>query len=281
LFFSSGSAQLYGFYEAPRAATRSTAVLFVHGSFEERQDAHLVMRDAAERLASDGFPTLRFDLFGHGDSEGDFEDATFETWVANTRDAARELVRLSGCEHIALVGLRAGALVAAAAAQSSLPLSATETRPERAAFSRLVLWQPVTDGKTYVMDVLRAFLAAEMMVHRHATTTRDALVARLREGQLVNVYGYHLSPALFESLARADLASLLERVEAPVLCVDVTRGPNAPVGAEIARLATRFAPRVQAVPAHEPQPLYAEGKLFLTHADNVFDATARFLGESP
>jgi pimeloyl-ACP methyl ester carboxylesterase len=241
------------------------------------------MRDAADRLAADGYPTMRFDLYGHGDSEGEFEDATFGTWIANTRDAARELARISGCERIALVGLRTGALVAAAVAGKLPPPVAThEARPSGEAITvdRLVLWQPVVDGKTYLMDVLRAFLAAEMMVHRHATTTRDALVARIRDGEMVNVYGYHLSPALFDSLARVELGSLLEHVEAPVLCVDVTRAPNAPVGSEIARLATRFPVRLRAVPAHEPQPLHAEGRLFVTRADNVFAATARFLGES-
>jgi exosortase A-associated hydrolase 2 len=278
LFFSSGDARLYGFYEPPRSAPRTTGVLFVHGAFEERQDAHLVMRDAAERLATKGFPALRFDLYGHGDSDGEFEDATFDTWVANTQDAARELARLSGCNRIALVGLRLGGLVAAAAAASGSELPVGDS--EKIVLERLVLWQPVVDGNAYVMDVLRAFLAAEMMVHRRASTTRDALVSRLREGQQVNVYGYHLSPSLFDSLARVRLDTLLERIDAPVLCVDVTRGPSAPVGAEIARIAAHFTSKVQAVPAHEPQPLHAEGKLFVTRADNVCAATERFLGES-
>ena len=270
LFFDSAGSRLYGFYEPPKGRPRDVGVLFVHGAFEERQDAHLVTRDAAERLAAMGFPTLRFDLFGHGDSEGEYADATFDAWTQNAVDAAAQLAHQSNCKRVALVGLRVGGLVAAAAA-------ARITSP---AVEKLVLWQPVLEGRAYVMDVLRAFLAAEMMVHRHATTTREAIVAKLRAGESVNVYGYPLSSSLFESLARVDLAALLEHVTSPVLCVDVTRAPNAPPGAEIARVAARFAPRVQCTAAHEAQPLHAEGKLFLNRADQVFAATSRFLGDA-
>jgi len=271
-FFPSGGAQLYGFLEAPRDRMRATGVLFVHGAFEERQDAHLVMRDAGERLASAGFATMRFDLFGHGDSDGEFCEATLSRWIDDTHEAARELLERSGCTRVALVGLRAGALVAAGAAARAMP---------DVSLDRLVLWQPVIDGRTYMMDVLRAFLAGEMTVHRRTKATRESLVARMREGHDINVNGYHLSPALFDAFCQANLASELEGSSVPVLFVDVTRAREAPLAADLAQLATRIGPRVECVTAHELQPLHSEGKHFTSHADHVVARTVSFLGACP
>lgn len=266
LFFESRGDALYGFLHPAEGGPRDTGVAFVHGAFEERQDAHLVLRDAAARLAARGFNALRFDLYGHGDSAGEFEDATLSRWVDDTLAACDLLHARTGCRTVALGGLRLGAVIAARAA-ARLGAAATH----------VALWQPVTSGRAYALDVLRAHLATEMVLQRRAGLTRDALVARLQRGESVNVFGYRLSPALFAELLEADLATDLARSSAQALLVDVVRATGAPGSADLDVLVAALAGRAQLARVVEPQPLHAEGRLFLTRAPQVAAATERFL----
>ena len=79
-FFDAAGARLYGFMHPAPGAPRGRACVLVHPFMEERQDAHAVLRALAVELAARGFPTLRFDLFGCGDSEGDWASASLARW---------------------------------------------------------------------------------------------------------------------------------------------------------------------------------------------------------
>lgn len=184
-FFPSRGHRLYGFLESSSVSPgRDEGALLVHPFMEERQDAHPILRDMARRLAGTGFPTLRFDLHGHGDSEGDWQDATIEGWLEDIATAAEVLRREAGVRRIGLYGLRFGATLAA--------LAARVLQPEH-----LVLWQPVIRGEAYVMDLLMSHLAAEMVLHKRAGISREVLIERLGQGQNVNLFGYLFSPAQY------------------------------------------------------------------------------------
>lgn len=266
LFFESQGHALYGFLHPAEGGPRATGVVFVHGAFEERQDAHLVLRDAAAGLARQGFNVLRFDLFGHGDSAGEFADATLSHWVADTRAACETLRKHTGCQRVALVGLRLGALVAAQAAAALGEVA-----------SHLVLWQPVVSGRAYLLEALRAHLASEMVMHRRLSLSREDLVARLRAGKSVNLFGYHLAPALFAELERAELRGALASTAARTLVVDIVRNASSAGVPELDALVAALAERGQLARVVEPQSIQSEGKLFVTRAPQVAEATAHFL----
>jgi pimeloyl-ACP methyl ester carboxylesterase len=113
-------------------------VLVVAPFGHEYQRAHRALRTLAARLAAAGFGTLRFDLSGTGDSAGDELPESLAPWLEDIADAARELKRRSRSRRIAAVGLRLGGTLALAAAGRGLELE------------RLVLWEPVVDGRRCV-----------------------------------------------------------------------------------------------------------------------------------
>jgi alpha/beta superfamily hydrolase len=260
-FFPCGSRRLYGFLHEPRAteaplAVAPAAVVFVHPFMEERQDAHPFLRSLASQVCGRGLWAMRFDQHGCGDSEGEWEDATVDSWLDDL-DAACEYARAqSGVQRVILCGLRFGASLAALASARSTP-------------APLALIQPVVKGLNYSMDVLRAYLAAEMVLTKKAGVTRDALVERLRLGQTVNVFGYHLTAAQFDGLRGVDLTRTLAEYPARALVVDVVKTPTARASNELAALVAAMGPGATLARAVEPQPLYVEGKAHLTRAEQV------------
>lgn len=82
---------LHGTFVAPMAQTMGTAVL-VHGGGVTREEGGFFAR-LADGLAAGGVASLRFDLRGHGESEGRQEDLTLYS-IANDIQVAIEHIRV-------------------------------------------------------------------------------------------------------------------------------------------------------------------------------------------
>ena len=100
----------------------------------------------AASLAQAGHPVLRFDLPGTGDSLGDWDAPNLvQQWQAAGLSAAQWLKTWSGSEHIGIVGLRLGGMiatqVAVALAESDKPVLA------------LALLAPVVQGRRYIREL--------------------------------------------------------------------------------------------------------------------------------
>jgi dienelactone hydrolase len=142
--FGSPDRTLLGlFHPAADGTSSDRAVLLCNPFGQEAVRGHRLYRVLAERLANAGVPVLRFDYYATGDSLGDDEASDLDGWVADTRAALQELVRRGGSPRVICVGARLGAVLAARAAVGDTNVA------------RLVLWDPVIDGKAY-LDLLRA-----------------------------------------------------------------------------------------------------------------------------
>lgn len=262
-FFGPGGARLFGCLHPAKSPARSLGVVVVHPFMEERQDAHAVLRDLACRLADARIPTLRFDQYGCGDSDGDWEDGTLPRWLDDVRVAVDTLRAETSVAEVALVGLRFGATLAALAAES-------------VGAARLALIQPIVRGADYVMDLLLANLAAEMVLNRRAGVTRESLLAQLDAGHAVNLFGYHLTPAQHRAIREIDLTKTLSNKGPPALIVDVVRAASARESRELQSLAAALGDRARRARAVEPYPLFAEGKVRVMRADEVCSAVLTF-----
>jgi exosortase A-associated hydrolase 1 len=129
----------------------------------------------ARALAAEGFAVLQMDLFGCGDSAGDFGEASWATWVADVVAAAHWLGARHGLvfpdknrkgseafENSAVGaplifwGLRAGCLLAVEAARAiHRPVS-------------FLFWQPVFSGEQYWRQFQRLGLAARVVAGKSA-----------------------------------------------------------------------------------------------------------------
>src|SRR4051794_38121763 len=141
-YFGTSQQQLFGVYHPPGAKPpRQSAIVLCQPLGHEYLRAHRAFRNLGVALAGQGCHVLRFDYFGCGDSGGDGEQATVEQNLADLDAAIDEIKDTSGIARVSLVGLRFGATLAALAAA------------RRRDIERIVLWDPVSDGRAYLDEV--------------------------------------------------------------------------------------------------------------------------------
>lgn len=214
--FGEREARKLGAFHAPGAAARRTAVVLCSPFGHEVVRAHRAYRQLALRLAVLGFPVLRFDLLGCGDSAGDETDASLARWTADVEVAAAEALRRSGAEGICLAGGRLGAALALAAAG----------RIERA--RRLVLWDPVADGGEYLAELEREH--ARMLATAHVT--ERAAPGDSGEGEIL---GFPLPASLRREIGEVRPGATVPTGLASVLILESAEQPG--TGALARRLA--------------------------------------------
>lgn len=109
--FTAAGASLVGVLHLPAAAVRSTGIVFVVGGPQYRAGSHRQFVLMARGFARQGFPVLRFDYRGMGDSDGDHPG--FDGCAEDIRIAIDVLLR--ECPHlhsVTLFGLCDGASAA-------------------------------------------------------------------------------------------------------------------------------------------------------------------------
>ena len=216
----------------PGQASRG-GIVYLHPFAEELNKSRHVAAAQARAFAAFGYSVLQIDLFGCGDSSGDFADARWDIWHNDLHLACAWLAqRVDG--PLTLWGLRLGALLALDfASRAPLPVA------------RLLLWQPELDGRRCIDRFLRLRLATGMLANGAPETPADPPAARaaLAAGQCVEVAGYLLAPALAQAIDGVDAAALAPRI--PVYWIEY-RAPQ--------QLAT---PPLQGVPVPVPGPVPA------------------------
>ncbi len=153
-YFGTTEAPLFGVY-APANPTirKNTAVLLCAPIGMEYQRTHYSIRLVASQLAKAGYPTLRFDYHGTGDSSGSVGVGQFNLWISDIELAARELFDLSGAQELTFVGMRMGA---------ALAIEALARRRVKA--KGFVLWDPVVSGSEYLSTLEK--MHAELVLQR-------------------------------------------------------------------------------------------------------------------
>lgn len=178
-------------FPVPAHVPARAPVLFVPPFAEEMNKSRRLMAETARALASAGRACLLVDLYGTGDSAGDFGEASWTRWIDDLEAAARWLEG-SGREAPAIVAVRAGAL-----------LMADWLKASGRACSLHVLWQPAPNGRQFLSQFLRLRVMARRFAGVEEST--GALLARLAEGDPVEVAGYALAPEVAGGLGSASL----------------------------------------------------------------------------
>lgn len=221
-FFLDGApGRRFCLFHPPAGACRG-AVLYVHPFAEEMNRSRRMAALQARALAALGYGVLQIDLYGCGDSSGDFGDARWDIWKADLAAGAAWL-RLRLDRASILWGLRLGALLA-------LDYARTAREPVQS----MILWQPVLNGATFLTQFLRLRVAGAML-DEGARTSTGALRQALRDGETVEIAGYDLAPALAAAIDAFDAPETL----APACRVDwfeALPAPDAPLPAGAARV---------------------------------------------
>ncbi len=188
--FESGGRRLLGILHEPSDPDRSGFV-FCAPFAEEEKCSHRVMVDAARALAQAGYAVLRFHYRGCGDSEGEFAEFTLDDWRLDIH-AALDYVRRNAIDcasSLNLLGLRLGASLAAQVAE------------ERDDVRRLILWEPIVNGRSYVaQNLLRKRLRAALTDSMHPasdSTDFDGYLVTDRLQSDLNALDLHAAPMRF------------------------------------------------------------------------------------
>jgi exosortase A-associated hydrolase 2 len=200
IFLKGGAGRFFAIYhQAVAGVPPGGTVLLVPPFAEEMNKSRRMLAMMARRMSAMGYGALLLDLFGTGESEGDFVDARWSIWKEDIGCAVRWLAqRAPGPIHF--LALRSGALLATDFAEQSA-----------SALGRLVLWQPVVNGELFLTQFLRLRLAASMMDSQRERESTQQLRRRFDSGEAVEVAGYTLAPELAQALVAQDLGARVVR----------------------------------------------------------------------
>jgi alpha-beta hydrolase superfamily lysophospholipase len=189
LYFGPGDRPLFGWIHAPAEKTAGDLAVVICPPFgHEYINSHRTIRHLADRLAEAGMPALRFDYDGTGDSAGVDEDpGRVNAWRDSIRAAMQALREITGCNRIALTGLRLGATLAATVA--------AETEIEC-----LALWAPVIRGRQYAREMKALHL-----------TTADR--ANATEGAPIEPGGFVLTAETQRDIAAINLEAIVPKAK--------------------------------------------------------------------
>ncbi|MBA3506667.1 MAG: hydrolase 2, exosortase A system-associated [Betaproteobacteria bacterium] len=208
-FLPVGNGHRFCIWRAPAVASEIRGLIVHVPAFaEEMNKARRMTAWSARDFAAQGYGVLQIDLFGCGDSSGDFGDATWEIWVHDVV-AAVAWVRTRGEGPLWLWGLRAGALLCSAAL------------PSVGRTVSLLLWQPVLSGTQHLTQFLRMKLAADMVAETGGRGGVKPLREALQRGLPLEIAGYQVSPKLAAGLDSSEFA-VSEEYEGRVVWLEIT-----------------------------------------------------------
>ena len=199
-------------------------IVYIHPFAEELNKSRHVAAMQARAFAAAGYSVLQLDLYGCGDSSGDFGDARWSIWRNDLHLACAWLAqRVDG--PLTVWGLRLGALLA-------LELAAHAPVPLR----QLLLWQPELDGRRAIDRFLRLRLAGRMLAGTSEAPGHAR--AELAAGRAVEVAGYLLAPELAQAIGAMAASKL--RPPVPVYWLEYLSGDAPVLPAPTARLAEQW-----------------------------------------
>lgn len=171
-----------------RGESERAPVLLLPPLHEEMNRARVQLRRIGEHLQARGHSVLLGDLYGSGDSAGEFGEATLSQWQDDVQALLAHLREHHACAPVP-VALRGGALL--------IPHDC----------ARWIACFPLHSGPQQIQLWLRQRLYVARF--QGEDIDREGLLARWRSSG-IEVGGYALSPALLAELETATLPPLID-----------------------------------------------------------------------
>jgi pimeloyl-ACP methyl ester carboxylesterase len=210
---------LFGMLTKPDAQPRRRGVVVCAPFGHPNVCSYRPLRTLARRLGSEGWPVLRFDWPGTGDS-GDPDDGAnrLDVWIVALTEAVAELRARTCVDDVALVGMGIGA---------TLALAYTERRRD---VTDIVLLDPYANGKAYLREARARNALAQGQV-----TPADAAPPPPEDGTL-ELSGFLVSREEVEALTALDVKARAVRTWAGRRVLAVTARDDHAVGLLVTHL---------------------------------------------
>jgi len=192
-FFLQGSQRkLFAVFYPAKQSETTKFILHIPAFAEELNCARHVISQQGRAFSEQGYSVLQVDLFGTGDSTGEFSDATWENWKQDVESACQWLAS-QGAETVTFWGLRLGSLLAIDC------ISSVNIKVDK-----LILWQPILHGEQFVTQFLRLKTAATLMDSSLSLLKVAELKQQVLSGQFIEVAGYLINPELMKKIIQLD-----------------------------------------------------------------------------
>lgn len=190
VFSGPSGEEIYLTHWRPQGIARKRTIIMVPPFAEEMNKSRWMLAEVARELARRGVSSVLPDLYGTGDSQGNFVDATWARWKSDIH-AAIEWSATEGHPVDGVLAVRLGCALAMDVLSDIGPPIAMG-----------VLWQPAMDGAQFLRQFLRLRTAAAA-VQDKGSESIGGLRQRLLEGLPCEVAGYEISGELATELERA------------------------------------------------------------------------------
>lgn len=189
-FFTASKGPLFTL-SIPAQGPHQGTFIYIPPFAEEANKSRRMAALQGRSLSKMGYDVILLDLYGTGDSQGDFQEGDWPVWKADIKLVVEQLVPKG---PLSFWGLRMGCLLIADFLQDH-PMEV----------KNCLFWQPVSLGQQLVTQFLRLEMANTMQAEEKITP--KILRQRLQQGESVEVAGYRLNANL---IAQLDELKLLD-----------------------------------------------------------------------
>jgi len=208
-----GDRELFGaFHRSSEAGEGDLALVLCAPFAEEKKCSYRTFVQAARTFAAAGVACLRFDYFGTGDSEGEFQEFSPQRAVRDIGAAADRAREMAGAPRVALLGLRLGGTMALAAAPG-------------ASADRVILWQPVLSGRSFFdLTVKRQMLRRQLIGAARPAEERssDRSDEHSTAPDVIDLDGYPLSKAAGDDIRALNGAEAADAYPGPIRLLQIS-----------------------------------------------------------
>lgn len=201
-YFSTSGKPLFGCYHAPVPGfRRDCGVVLCYPMGEEYVRFHRAYLQLAGYFSNAGFPVLRFDFYGCGDSAGDCEQGEIGQWLDDISTAIGEIKNRCDIGNICLVGLRLG---------GSLSMMAGT---ESGGIDSMVLWDPVVEGRAYIEELLEWH--QDLLRYSHVKQSDNITYKRPWE-----ILGFPVTESLIVNIENINLLAIQQKPAENMLIIE-------------------------------------------------------------
>lgn len=276
-FFPDGRGnRLWGFLHLPDGQQKDTGFVMCNPFGEERVFAYRLLVNFARKLKDLGYPVMRFDYYGYGDSDGDFSEATVETRlqdIVTTVNYFKDKIKL---EKIGLLGLRLGgdwALLSARLLKDMLYY--------------IIAWEPLIDIEKYLKQALRMAITTQTVLFKKVGMTREQIIEKILKGEpaiyegfrLDVIEGYPITKEFYIQAINVNHKEALKDFRGSILIVNIVKkgGVFNKDQEGLVNYLKEQGVDIEIVQAIEPVTFWESTLTHSYHPDQLFDKTVDWL----
>lgn len=265
IFFGHPGQEQYGVIHYPSGEGRDIGIVMCPPLFTENMEAHGIFVVLARLLAENGYPVIRFDYRGTGESEGEWSDYSIPEYLSDILRASEQLRTRTGVAKIGLLGLRMGATLALISA----------TRCDPTAF--VVALEPVVNGREYVRELLRLNIAEQMRYRLEVKAGLRKLVETIRSGESVLIVSFPLDRKKYDDLEEIDLRTIAGNISIPTAVFSLRSARNGDDSVRELYQAMEPAPKGSLFRTIECPPFWKQTPRMVRRAPELFEAVREWL----